>query len=79
MNETRDSEGGTIEEEEVMAGQSDVHTPNECPEGYGVRHPDVVRQQQRWGRGASPLGSLADYRGSVHVLEVDSGSPRAPR
>jgi len=47
MNESRDSEDGTVEEEEVMAGQSNAYTPDECSEGYGVRHPDVVGQQQR--------------------------------
>jgi len=41
MNESRDSKDGTVEKKEVMAGQSDAHTSNECSEGYGVRHYDA--------------------------------------
>jgi hypothetical protein len=40
MDEPRDSEDGTVEKKEVMAGQSDAHASNERPEGYGVRHHD---------------------------------------
>ena len=47
MNESRDSEDGTIEKEEVMAGQSDADASNERTEGYGVRHHDGAKQRQR--------------------------------
>jgi len=50
VNEPRDSEDGTIEEEEVMAGQSDAYTSNERTEGYGVGHHDRTEQQQRLGK-----------------------------
>ena len=50
MNEPRDPEDGAVEEEEVMAGQSDAHTSNERTEGYGVRHHDRTEQRQRLGK-----------------------------
>lgn len=50
MNEPRDSEDGTVEEEEVMAGQSDAHTPDKRTEGYGVRHHGRTEQRQRLGK-----------------------------
>ena len=50
MNEPGDSEDGTVEKEEVVAGQSDAHTSNERTEGYGVRHHDRTEQRQRLGK-----------------------------
>lgn len=50
MNEPRDSEDGTVEEEEVVAGQSDAHASNERTEGYGVGHRDRTKEQQRLGK-----------------------------
>ena len=46
MNEPRDSEDGTVEKEEVVAGQGDAHTSDQGSEGYGVRHLVGVRKRQ---------------------------------
>ena len=48
MNESRDSEYGTVEKEEVIAGESDAHTSNEGSERYGVGHVGGAEQRQSW-------------------------------
>jgi hypothetical protein len=73
MNEPRDSEDGTVEKEEVIAGQSDAHTSDEGSERYGVRHSDGIRRQQRQGK-TPPHSYLRNCSGSIHVLSVDGYS-----
>jgi len=53
VNEPRDSEDGTVEEEEVMAGQGDANTPDQGAEGYGIRHPGGRSEEEELG-GVSP-------------------------
>ena len=71
MYKARDSEDGTVEKEEVVAGESDAHTSNEGSERNGAaRHGDGTEQQQSWENAS--LHRCFKNCCSVHVLSVDS-------
>lgn len=67
MDEPRDSKDGTVEKEEVVAGQSDAHTSDESAKGYGIGHCGRAKRQEP----AFPHRSLMNWQASIHVLSVD--------